>query len=71
MNAKVKILELKKPLLAANAWVKDSLHSIYFSADRTLGFIIAINPLAQIGEIIELSEGPKKGLGRGEIIEIN
>ena len=70
-NAKVKINELKnEKLSAANAYVRGDLHSIYFSQDKKFGFIVAVNDLAQIGDEVELSQGPTKGLGNGVIVEL-
>ena len=71
MNAKIRIDELKNPLLsAANAYVSGNLHSIYFSSDRKFGFIVAVEDSAKIGDAVELSQGPNKGLGFGVIIEL-
>jgi hypothetical protein len=71
LNAKIRIDDLKKPLLsAANAWVGKTLHSIYFSPDKKFGFIIGVSASAKVGDPVELAQGPNKGLGTGVIVEI-
>jgi hypothetical protein len=70
MNVKIKITDLKKSLSSANVWIRGKLHSIYFSPDRAFGFVVDANPMAQVGDEVELSEGPNKGLGSGIIVEL-
>lgn len=64
----VKINELSKPKIgAAIATVRDEHNSIFLSRDGKIGYLLQ-SEVAEVGDVVTITEGPKKVIGKGEVI---